>query len=181
MSAAQRVFGILAEFESSSSLYHACEKVRDHGFVKWDAHTPFPVHGLEKAMGLGRSHVPWLALAGGLTGATGAFALQAWVSTSAYTMVISGKPMLSWQAFVPVTFEVGVLCGAAGALIGMLVLSLLPRHHHPLFSSKRFERFSDDRFFISIEAGDPQFDADKCSALLRDFGASHVEVIEEAA
>lgn len=181
MSAAPRLFGVLAEFETPSTLYHACEAVRDHGFVKWDAHTPFPVHGLENAMGIGRSHVPWLALVGGLTGAAGAFALQAWVSTSAYEMVISGKPMLSWQAFVPVTFEVGVLCGAAGALIGMLALSLLPRHHHPLFGSARFERFSDDRFFISIESGDPQFDPEKCSAMLRELGASHVELVEEAA
>ncbi len=181
MSAATKTFGVLAEFETTTHLFHACEKVRDHGFVKWDAHTPFPVHGLEVAMGLPRSHVPWIALATGLVGAAIAFLGQTWVATSASRLVISGKPFFAWQTFVPVTFEVGVLFGAAGALVGLMGLSLLPRHHHPLFQSKHFERFSDDRFFISIEAGDPQFESAKTSEFLRELGASHVEIVEEEA
>src|SRR6185436_17891428 len=109
-------YGILAEFATPADLYHACERVRDSGFTRWDAHTPFPVHGLERAMGLRRSPLPWIVLVMGLTGAALGFALQAWVHTRAYPLVISGKPYFSWPAFIPITFEVGVLFAAFGAV-----------------------------------------------------------------
>jgi hypothetical protein len=173
-------FGLLAEFDNPAALYHACEKVRDQGFSAWDAHTPFPVHGLEEAMGAPRSKVPWISLVLALGGGTiPAFALQSWVAVEASRQVISGKPMLSWQAFVPVTFEVSVLMGAAGALIGMLMINRLPQLYHSLFRSSRFERFSDDKFFISIEARDPKFDAEGTAEFLRSIGADHVELVED--
>ena len=100
-------YGILAEFATPADLYHACERVRDAGFTRWDAHTPFPVHGLEGAMGLRRSPLPWIVLVMGLTGAALGFVLQWWVHASAYPLVISGKPFFSWPAFIPITFEVG--------------------------------------------------------------------------
>lgn len=174
-----REFGLLAEFDSPADLFHACEKVRDAGFKVWDAHTPFPVHGLDGAMGLKRSKLPFLVLAMGLTGATGAFVMQWWMNAVDYPYVIAGKPLFSWPAFVPVTFEVGVLFAALGAVFGMLHFNRLPRFHHPLFASRRFERVTDDRFFISIEATDPSYDSARTAELLKGAGAISVERVED--
>ncbi len=174
-----KTWGLLAEFETAQEIYAACEKMRDEGFSKWDAHTPFPVHGLEKAMGLPASPLPWLILASAVSGTIGAFALEAWVSKWAYPLVISGKPLLSWPAFVPVAFEVTILLGAAAAVFGMLAINGLPRLHHPLFNSERFKAASDDRFFISIEAIDPKFDDSETRDFLEGLGAHHIEVVED--
>ncbi len=171
-------YGVLAEFATPAELYHACERVRDAGFTRWDAHSPFPMHGLSNAMGLRRSTLPWIVLVMALTGAALGFILQWWVHTSAYPLVISGKPFFTWPAFIPVTFEVSVLFGALGAVFGMLGLNRLPMHHHPLFKSKVFERASDDAFFISIESWDPRFDPSGTATLLKSLGARSVELLE---
>jgi Ni/Fe-hydrogenase subunit HybB-like protein len=168
-------FGLLAEFVSPAALYRACERVRDGGYRLWDAHSPFPVHGLDRAMGLRRSLLPWIVLVLALGGAAAGFGLQTWVHSEAYPLVISGKPFFAWPAYIPVTFEAAVLGGAFGAVLGMLALNRLPRHHHPLFDSRHFERVTDDRFFISIEARDQRFDATTTPALLRDAGAARLE------
>jgi hypothetical protein len=171
-------YGILAEFAMPADLYHACERVRDAGFTRWDAHSPFPVHGLEGAMGIRRSPLPWIVLVMGLTGAVLGFGLQWWVHAVAYPLVISGKPYFSWPAFIPITFELGVLFAALGAVFGMLGLNRLPMHNHPLFQSKVFERVTDDAFFISIESWDPQFDPSATGKLLESLGARRVELLE---
>jgi hypothetical protein len=170
-------FGVLAEFADPGALHQACEGVRDAGYTRWDAHAPFPVHGLERAMGLRASRLPWISLVLALGGAVAGMGLQGWVSTIAYPLVISGKPFFSWPAFVPVTFELAVLGGAAGAVFGMFALNRLPTRYHPLFASERFERASDDGFFISIESWDPLFDAEGTAELLRRLGATHVELL----
>jgi hypothetical protein len=172
-------FGVLAEFKSPSDLYRACERVRDAGYTRWDAHSPFPVHGLDGAMGMQRSRLPWIILVLGLGGAATGFLLQTWVHSAAYPLTISGKPHFAWPAYVPITFELGVLGGALAAVFGMLGLNQLPRHHHPLFDATRFSRFSDDAFFISIEAGDPKFDAVATPRLLQGAGASNVEIVAD--
>ena len=171
------MFGLLAEFGSTATLYRACEQIRDAGYTCWDAHTPFPVHGLQGAMGLRRSLLPYIILVMGLVGAASGFALQTWVHAVEYPLVISGKPYFAWPAFVPITFELGVLGGALGAVFGMLGLNRLPMHYHPLFHSQRFERVTDDTFFISIEARDPRFDVVATRTLLEAVGARHVEEI----
>jgi hypothetical protein len=171
-------YGILAQFATPADLYHACERVRDAGFTRWDAHSPFPVHGLEKAMGIRRSRLPWIVLVMGLTGCALGFGLQWWVHAEAYPLVISGKPYLAWPAYIPITFEVGVLFAALGAVFGMLGLNGLPMHHHPLFKSQVFERVTDDAFFISIESWDPRFDASTTGKLLESLGARTVELLE---
>ncbi len=171
-------FGVLAEFATPGELFRACERVRDAGYTLWDAHTPFPVHGLDRAMGMKRSVLPWIVLAMGLTGAAAGFALQTWVHSLGYPLVISGKPFFSWPAYVPVTFELGVLFGALGAVFGMLALNQLPMHYHPLFHSARFEKVTDDSFFVSIEVRDPRFDATATRRLLEDLGARHVEMVK---
>ena len=168
-------YGLLAEFATPAVLFRACESVRDAGYSRWDAHTPFPVHGLDRAMGLKRSKLPWVVFVLAMGGAAGGFALQSWVHSVAYPSVISGKPFFAWPAYIPVTFELAVLGGALGAVLGILAFNKLPRHHHPLFASASFERASDDRFFISIESRDPRFDASATPELLRQSGASRLE------
>ena len=170
-------FGVLAQFRDPQALTRACQAVRDAGFTKWDAHSPFPVHGLEGAMGLKRSILPLIIFVAAMLGAVGALALQGWTSAVDYPLVISGKPLFSLQAFVPIIFELAVLCGALAAVFGMLGLNQLPALYHPLFASRAFEKASDDGFFISIEAWDPKFDVDRNATFLRELGATHVEVV----
>lgn len=172
-------YGVLAEFDSPAALIAAADGVREAGYTRWDAHTPFPVHGLERAMGLKRSPVGWFVLVLGLAGAAAGMLLQWWVSTTAYPLVISGKPLFSWPAFVPIMFECGVLGGATGAVLGFLLLARLPQHHHALFNSARFERATDDTFFLSIEAADPRFDGQATAALLARLGAKGVETVSD--
>lgn len=170
-------WGALAELAGPGALLAAARAVREAGYERFDAHSPFPVHGLDKAMGLKRSPVPLFVLVLGLGGAAGGMLLQWWVSAEAYRLVISGKPFFSWQAFVPIMFECGVLGGALGAIGGFLAMARLPRHHHPLFASAAFERMSDDGFFLSVEADDPRFDPRATVELLTRAGASRVELI----
>lgn len=171
------VWGLVARFANPERLLTAARAIRDAGYARWDTHTPFPVHGMDEAMGLKRSRVPLFVLVLGLGGAAAGMLLQWWVSARAYPLVISDKPFFSWPAFVPIMFEVGVLGGAVGALVGLLALARLPRHHHPLFGSPRFERATDDGFFLSIEAADPRFDEFATADLLRGLGAEEVEAV----
>ena len=177
--AEQRDYGLLAEFETTSKLLHACERLRDEGYSRWDAHAPFPVHGLDRAMGLRPSRLPFVVLVMALSGGAAAFALQWWIHAWDYPLVISGKPFFSWPAFIPVTFEVTVLFGALGAFLGMLHFNRLPQHYHSLFRSQRFERVTDDKFFISVEARDPRYDAKGTAKLLEEIGATNVEMVPE--
>jgi hypothetical protein len=174
-----KMFGLLAEYDTAASLYAACEKVRDAGYAAWDAYSPFPVHGLERAMGLRASLVPWIVCVMGFTGAGLGFLLQWWTSSIDYPLIISAKPYNSFQAFVPVTFECGILIGAFGAVFGMFGLNRLPQLYHSLFNAKRFERVTDDKFFIAIENRDPRFDPEETRALLESTGALVVEEVEE--
>jgi hypothetical protein len=175
----ERIYGLLARFETPHDLVTASRQVRQAGYSRWDAHCPFPVHGLEGAMGLGRSYVSWFSFILGMAGAAAGMLLQWWVSTEAYPLVISGKPFFSWPAFVPIMFECGVLGGALGAVLGFFVQSRMPRPHHALFSSRAFERVTDDGFFISIEADDPEFDGDGTKELLLRAGASEIETVTD--
>jgi Ni/Fe-hydrogenase subunit HybB-like protein len=167
--------GVLAKFHSPDAVRRAAQAMDRAGFRHWDVHTPFPVHGLEKDMRLKKSPVGWFVLIGGLSGAAAGMLMQWWVSAVAYPLVVSGKPFFSWPAFVPITFECGVLGGALGAILGFLFFSRLPRHHHPVFSSQRFESFSDDGFFISIEPDDPKLKEIDSESFLQKLGARHVE------
>ncbi len=173
----KETYGILAQFTDPEALMHGCARVRDAGFSRWDAHSPFPVHGLDRAMGVKRSWVSAFVLVMGLSGAALGMLLQWWVSTQAYALVISGKPFFSWPAFVPVMFECGVLGGASGAVLGFLILARMPQHHHPLFNSERIAQVTDDGFFISIEAADPKFDGEATMTFLEEIGASYVEPV----
>lgn len=173
------IYGIMAEFATPADLYHAAEQVRDAGYTKWDTHTPFPIHGMEQAMGIKRTILPALVAVGGFTGVGLGFLMQYWMSWVDYPLVVQGKPGYAWQAFVPITFELGILFAAFTAIFGMLALNALPRWHHPLMKKERFLASSDDRFFVAIEAADPKFDPDATRALLEKAGATSIEIIEE--
>ena len=128
-------------------------------------------------MGIKKTVLPYIVFLAGLTGTTAGILLQWWTNAVDYPYLISGKPLFSWPAFVPIMFECGVLGGAMGALLGFLHFARLPQHHHPIFNSTRFERFSDDRFFISVETADPEFDPAATRALLESAGALGIEEV----
>jgi hypothetical protein len=173
-----RTAGYLVEFSTPDALLHACERVRDAGFTRWDAHTPFPVHGLDRAMGVRTTVLPWLVFLCGFAGLSFALLLQWWTNAQNYKFVISGKPFWSIPANIPVAFELTVLFSAFGAFLGMLAFNGLPRFHHPLFTSERFRRVTTDRFFVSVEADDPRFDPQKTPSFLAGLGGSAPEKLE---
>lgn len=172
------LFGYLVEFETVDSLITAAELVRDAGYKYWDAHTPFPVHGLSDAMGLKPTRLPYVVFGGGLTGAALGLLLQWWMNAIDYPLNISGKPLFGLPANIPVTFELTILFAAIGAFLGMLVFNGLPTYRHPLLANDRFRRVTTDRFYISIEAEDPLFDAEQTAEFLATLGGSTVEEVE---
>jgi len=172
-------YGVLAEFDTAHGIYIAAEKVREAGYTRWDALTPFPVHGLERVMGLEASRVPIVALVMALCGACLGLALEYWTSAVDYPLVIAGKPFFSWPAFVPVIFELTVLFGAAGALLSSLFFARLPRWYHPSFYGQASGRVSDDRFCLLILAADPRFDAAKTVEFCQQLSPRSVELIQE--
>jgi hypothetical protein len=187
--ARRRVHGVLAEFHDPHALMHAAEKVRDAGYRYWDCHTPFPVHGLDKAMGVQRTILPLLVFGAGMTGTTVGFILQAFTNASSislwalvwvtgYPFLISGKPLLSLPAFIPVMFELTILLAATSCVGLMLLLNGLPWLSHPLLGNKRFLRATDDRFFIVIESRDPRFFRSRTEEFLKSLGAKAVEAVE---
>ena len=173
------LFGLLAEFDSPGRLLDAARAVRDAGYTRWDCHSPFPVHGLDRAMGLRESRLPWIVLGAGLTGTTVAILMQWWMNAEDYAIVIGGKPLFSLPANIPVAFELTVLFAAVSCFAAMFFFNDLPRFFHPAFRSSRFKRATSDRFFIAIEAGYPRFDPRDTAELLRSLGSSHVEELEE--
>lgn len=174
----KKVEGIIAEFNNPAELLHAAESLRDSKFKFFDCHSPFPIHGMDKAMGEKRSPLGWIVGTVAFLGLGAGITLEWWASTIAYPLVISGKPFFSYQAYGPVAFAVMVLSSAFIALLGMLFLNKLPRFNHPVFSSDRFAKCSDDAFFISILSDDPQFDDIKTLDLLKSLGGQNVELLE---
>ncbi|MFW6031187.1 MAG: DUF3341 domain-containing protein [Myxococcota bacterium] len=169
----------LAEYESVEQCTHAAEKVRDAGYEHWDVHTPYPVHGMEQAMGLRSTPLGWISFVAGLTGVGLAVLMIQYMNNWDYPLIIGGKPPGSFPWMVPIMFELGILLTGFGTLFGLFHLARLPRHHHPIFESERFAAASDDRFFISIEVSDPKFDANKTRALLEETEPTHLELVEE--
>jgi hypothetical protein len=176
---AQDTFGLMAEFENPGQLLEAARVVRESGYKRWECYTPFPVHGLDRAMGLKDSKLPILVLGAGITGTTAAILMQWWMNAVDYPLVIAGKPLFSLPANIPVAFEVTVLFASISAFAGMFLFNNLPKFFHPAFRSRRFRQVTTDKFFIIIEASDPRFDARGTEDLLRSLGSSHVEPLEE--
>ena len=177
----KRVYGYLAEFKSASALYKGAEKIRNAGFKKWDCYSPYPIHGLDDAMGVKRSILPWFVFFGGLTGIITGFSLAYVTQVVIYPTVVQSKPanIFTVPAFFPIMFELTILFSGFATLFGLLALIQLPRLNHPLFASRQFHRASDDGFFIAIEARDPKFSPNGTRDILAEAGGANIELVEE--
>ncbi|PTX92621.1 DUF3341 domain-containing protein [Opitutus sp. ER46] len=171
-------YGLIATFDRPADLYHAAEKVRDAGYRHWDCITPFPVHGLDKAMGLRRSIVPRLSLIGGITGFCTGMSLIWFADAYANRLVVGGKPFFSPLFAFPVSYELTILFTAFATIIGMFVLNGLPMHYHPVLKYEKIGRGMDDTFFIVIEARDPRFNLTNTRALLEKAGGKEIKELE---
>jgi len=182
-------YAILAEFEDVATVTSVAEQIRDRGFMHWDVHSPMPIHGINVQMGLRPTLLPWITLVHGVAGLLLGLLLVWWINArtvegvptvlQGYEYLVSGKPLFSLPANIPILFETTVLLAAIGTLLGMIGLNKLPMLHNPLFRSERFRRATDDRFFIVIEADDPKFELDELRKMFDGMGASAVEVIED--
>lgn len=173
------LYGLLIEFEQPEQLVEACRRVRDRGFEKWDAHSPFPIHGMDRAMGIRPTRLPLLIFAGGLAGLATALFIQWWMNAIDYPFLISGKPLFGLPANIPITFELTVLFAALTTVFGMWGRNGMPCLYHPVFKSDRFRRVTADRFFIVLEASDRKFDSPDTLDFAESLGGIHVERLEE--
>lgn len=167
-------FGLLAEFTEAEQLVHATTRARAEGYAQMEAYSPFPVEGLADALGFTRTWMPLVVLLGGILGASGGYYLQYWVSAVDYPLNIGGRPLHSWPAFIPVTFECTVLVASLAGVLGMLALNGLPRPHHPLFNVEQFQHASVDRFFLCIRSTDPKFHESTTRAFLESLEGAQV-------
>ncbi len=180
MTESGKPYGLVAEFATAADTLHAAERVRDAGFTHWDMFTPFPVHGMDKAMGLKNSKVGWFSFLGGATGYTLGMLMIRWMNASDYALIVGGKPMFSPFSAFPPSFELTILLGSFGALLGMLFLNRLPRLHHPLLKNRRFTSgVTHDKFFVVIECDDPKYSATETRRLLEATGSRHLELVED--
>jgi hypothetical protein len=171
-------YGLIATFDTAADVYHAAEKVRDAGYRNWDCITPFPVHGLDKAMGLRRSIVPRISLAGGITGFCTGMSLIYFADAYANRLIVGGKPYFSPMFAFPVSYELTILFTAFATIIGMFIVNGLPMHYHPVLKYDHIRRGMDDTFFIVIEARDPRFNAANTRALLEKAGGKNIAELE---
>jgi hypothetical protein len=172
------LYGLIATFDTAPDVYHAAEQVRDAGYRNWDCITPLPVHGLDKAMGLKRSIVPRISLAGGITGFCTGMIMIWWTAAWDYPVVVGGKPFFSPMYAFPISYELTILFTAFATLIGMFVVNGLPMHYHPVLKYDHIRRGMDDTFFIVIEARDPRFNLANTKALLEKAGGKAVTELE---
>ena len=171
--------GLLAEFDSVEAVMSAAAAVREAGYQRWDVHSPFPIHGIDEVMGIRPTRLPWLVLGAGAFGLALGLGMQWFANAYDYPVFISGKPLFSLPANIPVAFETTVLCAALMAVFGMLGLNRLPTLYNPLFKSDRFRRVTNDRFFVLIDASDELFAEGPTRQLLDTAGAIAVERIED--
>ena len=168
---------ILVEFENPAQLLDAAAKIRDAGYKKFDCHSPFPIHGMDDAMGMKRSPLGWIVGVVAFLALFAGIALEWWTSTVDYPIVISGKPFFSYQAYGPVAFAIMVLSSAFAALLGMMALNKLPMLYHKLFDSDKVAKITNDGFIVSVAATDPEFDLNKTKTFLQSIGGQNLEVL----
>ena len=173
------LYGLVAEFEEAEQVVAAAEKVYDAGYRKIDAYSPFPVHGLAEAIGFKDILLPWMIFIGGCTGAATGISLEYFTSVLDYPMNVGGRPLFSWPSFIPVTFECTILFSALTAVFGMIILNGLPRPYHSIFNTPDFERATQDRFFLCIEAADPRFDIRETEKFLKSLQPFNVSAVDK--
>lgn len=173
------IFGLAADFDNPLALMKAAEKCRDEGFKSWDCITPFPVHGLDDAMGLKRSKVPFFTFIGGSIGfVTGTF-IAWYMNAYDYPLIVGGKPLFSPIFPFPVMYELTILLAALSTIVGMFILNGLPRHYHPVMKAKNFASTTDDTLRITIEASDPLYDSEGTKAFLQEIGGTNIQELED--
>lgn len=170
---------ILIEFKTPRSLLHAAETLRDAGYMYYESYSPFPVHGMDDAMGLKPSKLGWIVLVGGAVGLFSGLALQIWASAISYPITYSGKPYISLPSFVPVAFELTILFAAFATVFGMLALNKLPRLYHGLFKETSFNHASSHGFFITVDVNDPKYDDGKTRAIMESVGGICVSEVHD--
>jgi hypothetical protein len=171
------LYGAVGEFNDENQLIEAIGQIRGQGYSKLEAYTPFPIHGIDDALGSKPSYLGWFILCCGLIGVTGAATFIWWAGAVDYPIIVGGKPLFAFTFSVPIMFELMILLSAFGSLFGMLGINRLPQFYHPIFNYSDAERISDDGFVLAIEASDPQFDAQECVRVLEAAGATAVEVV----
>ncbi len=175
----KKIYGAVARFSSPEDLLAAVHGMKEKGFTKLDACSPFPVHGMEAALGAKHSPLGYVVFLAGVGGMLAALLLQWWTGAVDYPLIIGGKPLFAFEFSIPVTFELTVLFAAFTAVGGMLALNGLPRLHHPLFEYEGFKQVSNDKFFLAVEASDPQFNAEETTVLLNELGSEETAIVEE--
>jgi len=173
------LYGLVAEFDNPTALVAAARRCRDAGYRNMDGYSPFPIHELTEALGFKRTRLPYLVLAGGVTGAATALLMMWFSAVIHYPINVGGRPLASWPAFIPITFELTILFASFATLLGMLGMNGLPMPYHPIFNAPRFALASRDRFFLCIEARDPLFDLEKTTKFLEGLGSAVVSEVEE--
>lgn len=177
METTARPHSLLAEFQTPADVMAAAIQCRDAGFSKWDVYSPFPIHGMDQAMGVKKSPVGWFTFTGGFIGFFSGMIMIWWMNEYNYPLVVGGKPLFTPLYAFPVSYEMTILLSAFGTLFGLAVLCGLPRFYNPLFRNKRFKKATDDAFFICIEAADPKFS--QARTLLEKTAARNVELVED--
>lgn len=170
-------YGITAEFHDADELVAAAKRVREAGYQSFDCYSPFPIHGLDDAMGFKDTKVQWSILGAGIVGALVGTGLTWWTSTIAYPLNIGGRPKFSWPSFFPIVYECTILIAGLTALIACLFFNGLPKPYHPIFNAKNFERASQDRFFLCIEQVDPSFDLKETKKFMESLGSKNIDVV----
>lgn len=173
-----KIYAVIGEFEGPDELVAAGRRIHQMGYRKLDAMSPFPVHGIDDAIGIPPSKLGWIVICFAILGAATALGLIYYVGAVNYQLVIGGKPLFDVTFSIPVTFELTILFSAFASFIGMFAINGLPKLYHPSFNYSRAHRASDDRFLLLIEADDPKFDSQRSASDLRSVGAEHVEVVE---
>ncbi|MGC9941023.1 MAG: DUF3341 domain-containing protein [Verrucomicrobiota bacterium] len=175
----EKIYGLMAEFDSPGAVLRAAKRLRDAGYSRWDVFSPFPVHGLDEVMKLGNSLVGWVSLALGAGAFLSVVALIWYANDFDYPLIVGGKPMFSVpMTFVP-SYIMLILGGAVGSLVGMLAFNQLPRLHHPLLRKARFEMVSRDKFIVVVGANDDKFSVPETSKLLEQIGGAQITVVED--
>jgi hypothetical protein len=174
----ENIYGLMAEFATPEQLLEAARQTHNSGYRRIDAFAPFPIEGLAHAIGFHRTRLPLVVLLAGIVGAVSGFALQYYAAAVSYPINVGGRPLNSWPAFIPVTFEITILFAAGAAVFGMLIMNGLPTPYHPVFNVPRFALASRDRFFLCIKARDPMFDTELTRKFMQTLNPREVTEIE---